>query len=119
MIMEKYNEIILKLTLKTMKGVVAWEKTGKKDGFQVKIGNNLVTISCCDSLKIASLVGGKDEDIQMGKLSIVNSKGEPIANYERKKGELGFEQMKQLFVTIRRKINRVDEILDEILKELE
>lgn len=57
---EKYSELILKLTLATMSGTVAWEKTSSENGFQVKIGKNCVMISCCDSTKITSLVGGEE-----------------------------------------------------------
>ena len=57
---KKYDELILKLTLATVKGVIAWEKTKSKNGFLVKIGRNSVTIVCCDSYKVASLVGGED-----------------------------------------------------------
>ena len=117
--MKKYDELILKLTLATMKGVVAWEVTGSRNGFQVKIGRNSVTIVCCDSYKVASLVGGEDWDIQSGTLTIINSKGESIDCYRKRKDEDGFEQLRQLFVTIRRKVNKVDETLDEILKGVE
>ena len=116
---EKYSELILKLTLATMSGTVAWEKTSSENGFQVKIGKNCVMISCCDSTKITSLVGGEDWEIQMGVLSIINSKGEIIDCYRRRKDEVGFESLKKLFVTIRRIINKVDETVDEMLKELD
>ena len=116
---EKFDELILKLTLATMKGVIAWEKTNSENGFQVKIGKNSVTIVCCDSYKIASLVGGEDREVQSGTLTIINSKGESIDCYSRRKDDLGFEQLRQLFVTIRRKVNKADETLDEILKGLE
>lgn len=113
-----YDELILKLTLATMSGKVAWEVTSSKNGFQVKLGKNSVSIRCCDSYKLASLVGGEDSDIQSGTLTIINTRGEEIAFYTRRKDEAGFEQLKNLFVTIRRKNNKVDEVIDEILKEL-
>ena len=116
---KEYDELILKLTLATVKGVIAWEKTNSKNGFQVKIGKNSVTIVCCDSMKLASLVGGEDWDIQSGTLSIINSKGESIDCYRKRKDEDGFEQLKELFVTIRRMVNTVDETLEEIQKGLE
>ena len=116
---KEYDELTLKLTLATVKGVIAWEKTNSKNGFQVKIGKNSVTIVCCDSMKLASLVGGENRDVQSGTLSIINSKGECIDCYSRRNEEPGFEQLRQLFVTIRRRVNKVDETLEEILKELE
>jgi hypothetical protein len=117
--MKKYDELILKLTLATMSGRITWEVTGARNGFQVKIGKNSVSIVCCDSMKLASLVGGENRDVQSGTLSIINSKGECIDCYSRRNEEPGFEQLRQLFVTIRRRVNKVDETLEEILKELE
>lgn len=113
------NELILKLTIATLNGNLVWEETNLRNGFQVKIGRNRVSILCCDSCKVASLVGGEDDDIQSGTLSILNSKGEKIEIYTRKTNDPGFEQLKDLFVTIRRKINKVDEVIDAILKELD
>lgn len=57
--MKKYDELILKLTLATMSGKIIWEVTGARNGFLVKIGKNSVSIVCCDSMKLASLVGVK------------------------------------------------------------
>ena len=116
---EKYDELILKLTLATMSRKITWEQTCSKDGFQVNIGKNRVSILCCDSMKVMSLVENKGWEIQSAELNIINSKGESIECYRRKMGEEGFEQLKELFVTVRRNINNVDEILDELLKELE
>ena len=115
----KINDLILKLSLMTKNGSIHWEETSSRNGFQVKIGKNSVSILCCDSYKVASLVGGEDDDIQMGRLSIINSNGESIEIYTRKKNDAGFEQLKDLFVTIRRRINKVDEVIDAILKELD
>ena len=117
--MQKINYLILKLILMTRNGNIVWDETSSKDGFQVKIGKNNVSILCCDSYKVVSLVGGEDDDIQMGRLSIINSKGESIEIYTRKKNDAGFEQLKDLFVTIRRRINNVDEVIDDLLKELD
>lgn len=114
-----YDELILKLTMATMSGKISWEVNSSKNGFQVKIGKNSVTIVCCDSYKVASLVGGEDGDIQSGKLTIINLKGESIDCFSRRKEDPGFEQLRQLFVTIRRRVNKVDETLEEILKGLE
>lgn len=113
-----YDELILKLTLATMSGKIAWEVTSLRNGFQVKLGKNSVSIICCNSYQIASLVGGEESDIKSGTLTIINTIGEEIAFYTRRKDEAGFEQLKNLFVTIRRKNNKVDEVIDEILKEL-
>lgn len=115
----KMNDLILKLTLMTRDGNLVWEETSSRNGFQVKIGKNSVSILCCESYKVASLVGGEDNDIQVGTFSIINSKGESVEIYTKKKNDAGFEQLKELFVTIRRKHNKVEEVIDEMLKELD
>ena len=116
---DKYDELIHELMLATMSGKIGWEVTNSGNGFQVKIGNNSVSIFCCDSYKVASIVGGEDSEIQSGTLTIINAKGESIEFYTRRKDDVGFEQLKELFVKIRRKINKVDEVIVDILKELE
>lgn len=117
--MQSLDELILKLTSATMSGKITWEITSAKNGFQLKLGKNKISIVCCDSYKLANLIGGKDDEIQSGELSILNSNGESIEIYSRNKNDAGFENLKELFVSIRRKVNKVDEVIDEILKELD
>lgn len=119
MIKDKYDELISKLTEATGKGTVAWEKTSSSNEFQVKLGDNAVTISFYDPASFSFIVGGAgNRNVPEYSFGIVNSNGEMIECDTKEKGEPGFERLKTLFEEARRKYYKVDETIDDILKAL-
>lgn len=119
MIKEKYEALITKLVEATTKGDLNWEKTSSLNEFQVKLGNNGVSVSYYDPQKYG-LLSGLDFRVQKPMVSIViqNSEGIEVDGETWEKGEAGYEKMLGLYKEAKRQSLHVDETLDEILKNL-
>ncbi len=119
MIKEKYEALITKLIEATANGNLNWEKTSSLNEFQVKLGNNAVSISYYDPEKYGLIPAfGLKEQKPMVSIVIQNSEGIEVDGETREKGEIGYEKMFGLYKDARRQCFHVDETLDEILKNL-
>lgn len=120
MIKDKYETLTRKLIEATGKGTVEWEKTSANNEFQARLGNNAVSISFFDPGDFASILtidNGSDKGIYYC-LSLINSEGKMIDCEIKHQDEYGYERLKDLYSEARRKFFKVDETLDEILKNL-
>lgn len=119
MIKEKYDALIAKLTEATKNGAIKWEKTSSSNEFQVRLGNNGVSISFYDPSKYG-YVSGLTFNVEKPSVSlvIINSDGIEVDGETIEKGESGYNILLELYKEVRRKCLRVDETLDEILKKL-
>lgn len=119
MIKEKYEALITKLIEATIKGDLNWEKTSSQNEFQVKLGNNGVSVSYYDPPKYGLFSGlNSREQKPMVSIVIQNSEGIEVDGETREKGEAGYEKMYGLYKDAKRQCLHVDETLDEILKNL-
>lgn len=121
MIKEKYETLIKKLIEVTDEGKVVWEKTSSKDEYQAKIGDNAVNIGFFDPEDITNSFifspNGSTPRLYYY-LTVVNSDGVPVDSESREETDAGFDKLKTLFNEARRKYLKVDETLDDILKNL-
>lgn len=119
MIEDKYEALISKLVEATINGQLAWEKTSASNEFQVKLGNNAVSISYYDP-NIYGYIPAPSVNIQKPTVSIIiiNSDGKEVDGETREKGDAGYDKLYNLYKDARRKCLNVDETLDEILKNL-
>ncbi len=121
MIKEKYETLIKRLIEVTDEGKIVWERTSSKDEYQAKIGDNAVNIGFFDPEDIANtfiFTTGVGKPKLYYYLTVVNSDGVPVDSESREESDAGFDKLKTLFNEVRRKYLRVDETLDDILKNL-
>lgn len=119
MIKEKYKTLISKLIEATRTGNLTWEKTSSTNEFQVKLGNNGVSISYYDPEKYG-YIPGLTVNVQKNSVSlvIINSEGNEIDGETYEKGDLGYDRLYGLYKEARRQCLHVDETLDEIINSL-
>lgn len=119
MIKEKYETLISKLIVATANGNLTWEKTSSRNEFQVKLGNNGVSISYYDPEKYGYLSGIPVNNQKPSvSLEVINSDGKEIDGETIEKGQKDYERLLDLYKEARRQCLHVDETLDEILKSL-
>lgn len=121
MIKEKYETLIKKLIEVTGEGKVVWEKTSSRNEYQAKIGDNAVNIGLFDPEDITnSFIFTPNDCIPKlyYYLTVVNSDGVPVDSETREETDAGFDKLKTLFDEARRKYLKVDETLDDILRNL-
>lgn len=116
MIKEKYKTLISKLIEATRNGNLTWEKTSSTNEFQVKLGNNGVSISYYDPEKYG-YIPGLAVNIQKPSVSmvIINSNGDEIDGETYEKDDIGYDKILGLYKDARRQCLHVDETLDEII----
>ena len=120
MIRDKYETLIRKLIEATEKGTVDWEKTSSNNEFLTRLGRNAVSISFYDPedfVGFLTINNGSDKK-KYYCLSLINSEGKTIDCEIKYQSESGYERLKDLYSEARRKFFKVDEALDDILKNL-
>ena len=121
MIKEKYEALIKKLIDATDNGTIVWEKTSSKDEYQTKIGQNGVNVGFFDPEDLANsfliMPNGSKPKLHYY-LNIINSEGIEVDSEEREINDAGFEKLQTLYHEVRRKYLKVDETLDDILKNI-
>lgn len=119
MIKEKYEALVSKLIEATANSNLEWKNTSADNEFQVKLGNNAVSISYYDPEKYG-FISVNNVNINKPSVSIViiNSDGKEVDGETREKGDIGYDKMLGLYKDARRQCLHVDETLDEILKNL-
>ena len=121
MIKEKYEALIKKLIDATDNGTIVWEKTSSKDEYQTKIGQNGVNVGFFDPEDLANsfliMPNGSKPKLHYY-LNIINSEGIEVDSEEREINDAGFDKLRTLYHEVRRKYLKVDETLDDILKNI-
>lgn len=93
--------------------------TLSQNEFQVKLGNNGVSISYYDPEKHGYISGFPVTNQKPSvSLDVINSDGKEIDGETIEKGQKDYERLLDLYKEARRQCLRVDETLDEILKSL-
>ncbi len=118
--MRKENQLIRKMLLGTKSGVVAWENTVLEATFQTVIGGIVIRIS--SDFK----VNGVTDPPQASEVKLYLYKDEDIIAIwppfvEERSSDTGCEpalELVELFCEARRKVFRVDQVLDELLAAL-
>ena len=120
MIKKKLDELIDKLTSSTESGKVEWERTSSKNEYQTKIGENAVSVGYYDPNDLVNLVTINLNSVNKSYyyLSIYNSQGVAVDYEERFWGDSNYDKLKDLYQIAKRKYYKVDETLDDIIKEL-
>lgn len=121
MIKKKLDELIDKLISSTESGKVEWERTSSKNEYQIKIGENAVSVGYYDPNDLANLVTINLNSVNKSYyyVSIYNSQGIAVDYEERFWGDSNFDKLKDLYQIAQRNYYKVDETLDAILKKLE
>lgn len=116
MVNEKYKTLISKLIEATRTEKLTWEKTSSTNEFQVKLGNNGVSISYYDPEKYGFIPGiAVNTQKPSVSLVIINSEGNEIDGETYEKGDMGYDKLLGLYKDARRQCLHVDETLDEII----
>lgn len=120
MTQERYDTLIDKLTNSTELGKIKWEQTSSKDEYQTKIGDNAISVGYFDPNNIANILASAtfSNNKNYYYLNIYNSKGVQVDTEERVANEAGYIKLRNLYQAAKRKYNKVDETLDEILDVL-
>lgn len=109
--MGKEHQLIRRMLLGTKSGVVAWKNTALEATFQTVIGGVVIRISSDDPRDVQASVKlclYRDEDLI--------ATWPPFLNERPQESRLA---MLELFCEARRKVFRVDQVLDELLIALD
>ncbi len=121
MIKEKYETLITKLIEATDNGKIEWEKTSTKAELQTKIGVNAINVGFYDPDDLTNSFIIHTDGVMPKRhyyLDVFNSDGVQVDSEKKEFEDSGYDQLKTLYNEARRKYLRVDETLDDILKNL-
>lgn len=108
----KHERLLTDLAQKTDANRINWEASEVKDQFVLKLKNGAVMFD-----KYEKLTDWGDSRTSYD-FKILNKVGDAIDEFEVAGGEW-YEVASTMFETIRRRINRIDEQLDEIISEID
>lgn len=116
---KKYEELVSKLQQSTEEHKLVWQPTSKVNEFKVTIGDTAVSISLEDS-GVNNFIGSRITLGPISRLKIWNKEGKKIDEVSAAKSEFSsdYNQLSDLYETVRRSYFHVDEAIDGILSKL-
>lgn len=115
----KHEQLIDQLVTKTRKGSINWESTDAQDQYvlRLKLGAILFDKFQESALDFGSIALGT-EPTYTYRFTVLNNEGEAIDRITIRPRTDRYSDIAQFFDDIYRKVNRIDEQLDEIISEL-
>jgi hypothetical protein len=115
----KHEQLIEQLVTKTKQGSINWESTDAQDQYVLRLKQGAILF---DKFQASSLDFGViamgSEPTYSYRFTIVNNEGEEIDHVTIRRSDNQYIDIAQIFYGIYRKVNRIDEQLDEIISEL-
>lgn len=108
----KHEKLLADLAQKTAANSINWEASEASDQFVLKLKNGAVMLDKSISL------GDWNQEETYYSLKILNKVGDAIDEFTVE-GREWYELASGMYETIRRRINRIDEQLDEIISEID
>src|ERR1043165_6493646 len=115
----KHEKLIDQLVTKTKQGSVNWESTDAQDQYvlSLKQGAILFDKFQASAFDLGSIAISGEPKYSY-RFTIVNNEGEEIDHITIRRSDNQYIAIAQIFYAIYRKVNRIDEKLDEIISEL-
>jgi hypothetical protein len=109
----KHEKLLADLALKTNANSINWEASEVTDQFVLKLKNGAVMF---DRATRPTSTWGDVETYYS--LKVLNKVGDPIDEFNVEGRDM-YELASTMFERIRRRVNRIDEQLDEIISEID
>ena len=108
MIPESYQKLIKKLVVKTRESKTLWNKTSGEDEYKLELEQGAITID-----------NYKNTNRRFVDFRIWNDKGDVIDGIVFPEGTEDYQTIIELHSIVKRKYYKVDEIVNDIFKELD
>lgn len=110
----KHEKLLSDLAEKTAANSINWESSEVSDQFILKLKNGAILFD-----KQATVASGWDQDVEIYySIKILNNVGGAIDEFDVERGNW-HDVARTMYETIRRRIHRIDEQLDEIIREID
>lgn len=116
----KHEQLVEQLMTKTKEGSINWEGTDAQDQYVLKLKRGAILFDKfqASSFDFGSIAAG-GEPTYSYRFTILNNDGEEIDHVTIRRADNQYIHIAQMFYGIYRKVNRIDEQLNEIISELE